>query len=62
MQMRRGHADRNAHMTGNCGVVHHASSAEEKRYLEEVVKRLGEELQQVKDRIEKLDLGQDKSV
>ncbi|HNX10396.1 MAG TPA: DUF5320 domain-containing protein [Methanothrix sp.] len=54
MQMRRGHGGRQAFMSSACGMPHHAAPEEEKSQLENVARRLEEELRLVKERIEKL--------
>ncbi len=52
--MERGNAARLAFMTAGYGIPHQPTRSEEKSYLEDVARRLEEELSSVKERIEKL--------
>ena len=49
-----GRGGRQAFMSSACGMPHHAAPEEEKSQLENVARRLEEELRLVKERIEKL--------
>lgn len=52
--MRRGRGGRQAFMSSACGMPHRGAPEEEKSQLENVARRLEEELRLVKERIEKL--------
>ncbi len=52
--MGRGYASRQAFVPAAYGIPHQPTPAEEKSYLEDVARRLEEELVLVKERIEKL--------
>jgi hypothetical protein len=54
MRMGRGYAARPSFMPASYGVPHQTTPTEEKSYLEDVARRLEEELLLVKERIEKL--------
>jgi hypothetical protein len=55
--MVRGNAARRAFMPAGYAVPHQPTPSEEKSYLEDVARRLEEELFSVKERIEKLQSG-----
>ena len=54
MRMGRGYAARQSFMPASYGGLHQTTPTEEKSYLEDVARRLEEELLLVKERIEKL--------
>jgi len=54
MQMRRGHAGRQAFMPAADGMPYQVMPEDEKSHLENMARRLEEELRLVKERIEKL--------